>query len=91
MLSSQTGTTQTVWDRVAASRQFRDLMARKKVFVIPAFIFFLTYYFVLPVLVGYASGFMSIKVWVTLISPICSRSPNLLWRGVVPAGESGDS
>ena len=54
---------QTVWDRVAASRQFRDLMAMKKVFVIPAFIFFLTYYFMLPVLVGYASGFMSIKVW----------------------------
>ena len=57
------GNSQTVWDRVAASRQFRDLMAMKKVFVIPAFIFFLTYYFMLPVLVGYASGFMSIKVW----------------------------
>jgi uncharacterized membrane protein (DUF485 family) len=57
------GNGQTVWDRVAASRQFRDLMAMKKVFVIPAFIFFLTYYFMLPVLVGYASGFMSIKVW----------------------------
>jgi len=57
------GSGQTMWDRVAAGRQFRDLMAMKKVFVIPAFIFFLTYYFMLPVLVGYASGFMSIKVW----------------------------
>lgn len=54
---------QTMWNRVAASRQFRDLMAMKKAFVIPAFIFFLTYYFLLPVLVGYAPGFMSIKVW----------------------------
>ncbi|HEX3472051.1 MAG TPA: DUF485 domain-containing protein [Silvibacterium sp.] len=54
---------QTVWDRVAASRQFRDLMAMKKTFIIPAFIFFLAYYFMLPILVGYAPGFMSIKVW----------------------------
>jgi uncharacterized membrane protein (DUF485 family) len=54
---------QTIWDRVAASRQFRDLMATKRVFIVPAFIFFLVYYFLLPVLVGYAPQFMSIKVW----------------------------
>ncbi len=54
---------QSVWDRVAASHEFRDLMATKKIFIIPAFIFFLVYYFMLPVLVGYAPHFMSIKVW----------------------------
>lgn len=54
---------QTIWDRVAESREFRDLMATKKVFIIPAFLFFLVYYFLLPVLVGYAPRFMSIKVW----------------------------
>jgi uncharacterized membrane protein (DUF485 family) len=54
---------QTMWDRVAASREFRDLMATKKIFIIPAFIFFLIYYFLLPILVGYAPQFMSIKVW----------------------------
>ena len=54
---------QTIWDRVAASREFRDLMATKKIFIIPAFIFFLVYYFLLPILVGYAPRFMSIKVW----------------------------
>jgi uncharacterized membrane protein (DUF485 family) len=54
---------QTVWDRVAASREFRDLMATKKVFIVPAFIFFMVYYFLLPILVGYAPHFMTIKVW----------------------------
>jgi uncharacterized membrane protein (DUF485 family) len=54
---------QTVWDRVAESREFKDLMAIKKVFIIPAFVFFLVYYFLLPVLVGYAPQFMDTKVW----------------------------
>lgn len=54
---------QSVWDRVAASHEFRDLMATKKIFIIPAFIFFLVYYFLLPLLVGYAPHFMSTKVW----------------------------
>jgi uncharacterized membrane protein (DUF485 family) len=54
---------QSVWDRVAASREFRELMATKKIFIIPAFIFFLVYYFLLPILVGYAPQFMSTKVW----------------------------
>jgi len=53
---------QTEWDRVAASKQFQDLMATKKVFIIPAFVFFLVYYFALPVLVGYAPQFMATKV-----------------------------
>lgn len=54
---------QTVWDRVAASHEFRNLMATKKIFIVPAFLFFLVYYFLLPILVGYAPQFMSIKVW----------------------------
>ncbi len=51
-----------MWDRIANSRQFKDLMATKKVFIVPAFIFFVVYYFALPVLVGYAPAFMSTKV-----------------------------
>lgn len=54
---------QSMWDRVAESHEFRDLMATKKVFIIPAFVFFLVYYFLLPILVGYAPQFMSTKVW----------------------------
>jgi uncharacterized membrane protein (DUF485 family) len=37
-------------------------MATKKTFIVPAFIFFVVYYFALPVLVGYAPQFMSTKV-----------------------------
>ena len=51
-----------VWDQVAESQEFKDLMATKKVFIVPAFVFFVVYYFALPILVGYAPGFMSIKV-----------------------------
>jgi uncharacterized membrane protein (DUF485 family) len=54
---------QSMWDRVAESREFRDLMATKRIFIVPAFLFFVVYYFLLPILVGYAPHFMSSKVW----------------------------
>lgn len=54
---------QTQWDRIANSRKFQDLMATKKMFIVPAFVFFVVYYFALPVLVGYAPNFMATKVW----------------------------
>lgn len=53
---------QTEWDRVADTKEFKDLMATKKIFIIPAFVFFIVYYFALPILVGYAPAFMSTKV-----------------------------
>jgi uncharacterized membrane protein (DUF485 family) len=53
---------QSVWDRIAESKEFKHLMATKKTFIVPAFIFFVVYYFALPVLVGYAPQFMSTKV-----------------------------
>ncbi len=53
---------QSVWDKIAESKEFKDLMATKKVFIVPAFIFFVVYYFALPVLVGYAPNFMATKV-----------------------------
>ena len=52
----------TEWDRIAETQEFKDLMATKKVFIVPAFVFFLVYYFLLPILVGYAPQFMSTKV-----------------------------
>jgi uncharacterized membrane protein (DUF485 family) len=55
-------TTTSEWDRIAATQQFKDLMATKKIFIVPAFIFFVVYYFALPVLVGYAPNFMATKV-----------------------------
>ena len=53
----------TVWDRIAESKEFKHLMATKRLFIVPAFIFFVAYYFALPVLVGYAPRFMATKVW----------------------------
>jgi uncharacterized membrane protein (DUF485 family) len=55
-------TTQAIWDKIAESQDFKDLMATKRIFIVPAFVFFVVYYFALPVLVGYAPQFMSIKV-----------------------------
>ncbi len=54
---------QPIWDSIAASKEFKDLMATKKTFIVPAFVFFLVYYFALPVLVGYAPKFMDTKVF----------------------------
>lgn len=53
---------QSQWDRIAASEQFKDLLQIKKLFIIPAFIFFLVYYFGLAVLVGYAPKLASTRV-----------------------------
>ena len=54
---------QSTWDKIADSQAFKDLMATKRSFVVPAFIFFVVYYFALPVLVGYAPQLMSTRVW----------------------------
>jgi uncharacterized membrane protein (DUF485 family) len=54
---------QPAWDRVAESQPFKDLMAIKRIFIVPAFLFFLVYYFLLPLLVGYAPRLMATKVW----------------------------
>ncbi|MEY3284332.1 MAG: hypothetical protein RIR86_2345, partial [Acidobacteriota bacterium] len=51
------------WDGVAATAAFRELLAAKRRFIIPAVIFFVVYYFALPVLVGYAPGLMSCQVF----------------------------
>jgi uncharacterized membrane protein (DUF485 family) len=51
------------WDRVAAMAEFKQLVAAKRKFILPATIFFIMYYFALPVLVGYAPGLMARKVF----------------------------
>jgi uncharacterized membrane protein (DUF485 family) len=50
------------WNRVANSAEFRRLLAVKRIFIIPALVFFLAYYLLLPVLVGYAPRLMSANV-----------------------------
>ena len=56
------GASTALWDNIAESRQFKNLMATKKMFIVPAFIFFVVYYFALLVLVGYAPALMSTKI-----------------------------
>jgi uncharacterized membrane protein (DUF485 family) len=51
------------WDQIAATAEFRALIAAKVRFILPATIFFIVYYFALPVLVGYAPSFMDTKVF----------------------------
>lgn len=48
----------TDWDRIARTDGFKDLMAAKARFIVPATLFFIVYYFALPVLVGYAPDLM---------------------------------
>ena len=60
--AQDTSQSQAVWDRIADSKEFKDLMATKKTFIVPAFIFFVVYYFALPVLVGYAPHFMDTRI-----------------------------
>lgn len=50
------------WARIARSNGFQNLIASKKRFIVPATIFFIVYYFTLPVLVGYAPSLMSRKI-----------------------------
>jgi uncharacterized membrane protein (DUF485 family) len=46
------------WDRIAESREFKELLKAKARFIVPATIFFIIYFFALPVLVGYAPELM---------------------------------
>ena len=51
------------WQRLAATAEFKALLKAKARFVIPATIFFIVYYFSLPLLVGYAPALMAKKVF----------------------------
>ncbi|HEV2860836.1 MAG TPA: DUF485 domain-containing protein [Pyrinomonadaceae bacterium] len=50
------------WDRVAAAPEFKQLLASKRRFIVPATIFFVVYFVSLPVLVGYAPRLMETRV-----------------------------
>jgi uncharacterized membrane protein (DUF485 family) len=50
------------WSRVTHLPEFRTMVRAKLRFIIPATLFFVVYYFALPVLVGYAPGVMSKKI-----------------------------
>src|SRR5437762_13740172 len=51
------------WQRVTQTPEFKGMLKAKLKFIIPATLFFVVYYFALPVLVGYAPGLMAKKVF----------------------------
>lgn len=51
------------WERLAVSESFRNLIRDKRRFVVPTTIFFIVYYFALPVLVGYFPELMKRQLW----------------------------
>ena len=53
---------ETEWNAIARSKVFKDLIAIKKTFIVPAFLIFLAHYFALAVLVGYAPKLASTRV-----------------------------
>jgi uncharacterized membrane protein (DUF485 family) len=50
------------WNAIASDPQFKHLLSTKARFIILATIFFIAYYFTLPVLVGWFPEFMDQKV-----------------------------
>jgi len=60
--SPTTAATEPDWDAIERSPDFRALVASKWRFTVPAAIFFLAYYFALPILTGYAPEFMKTPV-----------------------------
>src|SRR5258706_16413393 len=51
------------WRRVTQMPEFKAMLRAKLRFIVPATLFFVVYYFALPVLVGYAPGLMAGKVF----------------------------
>jgi uncharacterized membrane protein (DUF485 family) len=50
------------WEKLAAKPAFVELLRAKRRFIVPATLFFLVYYFALPLLTGYMPELMSRKV-----------------------------
>jgi uncharacterized membrane protein (DUF485 family) len=51
------------WSAIASTERFRALLREKRRFLVPATLFFLVYYFALPILVGYFPELMKRTVW----------------------------
>ncbi len=43
----------TPWSRIAQRPQYQELLRSKRAFILPASLFFVAYYFALPILVGW--------------------------------------
>lgn len=59
------------WDRIERSAEFRELVSRRRRFVVPATIFFLAFYMGFILLAGYAPDFMGESVYEGLTVGYC--------------------
>lgn len=62
------------WRRIAEMAEFKNMLKAKRRFILPATLFFVVYYFALPVLVGYAPELMSTKLGVVNIAYLFALS-----------------
>jgi uncharacterized membrane protein (DUF485 family) len=51
------------WERLHDDPAFGARLARKARFIVPAVVFFIAYYFALPILAGYAPAFMERRIF----------------------------
>ena len=61
----------TDWQRIERSDEFRELVKRRRSFVVPATIFFLVYYMAFIIVAGYAPDFMGESVYEGLTVGYC--------------------
>ena len=59
------------WEGIEGSPEFQELIRRRRSFVLPATIFFLTYYMAFILLAGYAEDFMGSSVYEGLTVGYC--------------------
>ena len=61
-MSDKKSTNEEAWRAIEDRPEFRELLAAKRRFILPMCLFFLAYYFALPLLVGLAPDLMGKKV-----------------------------
>jgi uncharacterized membrane protein (DUF485 family) len=59
------------WERIERSPEFQELVRKRRSFVLPATIFFLSYYMAFILLAGYAEDFMASSVYQGLTVGYC--------------------
>ena len=59
------------WERIERSPEFQELVRKRRSFVVPATIFFLSYYMGFILLCGYAQDFMASSVYEGLTVGYC--------------------
>jgi len=71
------------WEAVARSPQFRELVAARRRFVLPATVFFLAWYVGFVLLTGYAPDFMKRSVYEGLTVGYCLALTQFVMVGVL--------